>query len=738
MTSPATTPPACPVMPFRPLRAWRVAALILALSALGRAWAADRDAPPTPIREVKEEWHGVTVSDPYRWMENSQSPEWKSWIQQQGLHARKTLDRIPGRDSLRDQVAGWAESGPQLGPLQRLPAGKLIFTRIDAGSSGQKLVIKDGLEGAERVLLDTHQLTGEAGAFHIDFMTPSPDGKWLALGLSRHGSENSELRVLDLASGRFGGERIDRAGLNTAITWLPDSKGFFYNRLPGADAQGVKERFNKSVVYLHRLGQPIAQDVAVFGHGVNAKLPFQIADLPELRLSKGAPWMMVRVEHGDARERSFYTAPLARLQGAQTPWLRVIGPEDQVSEARLVGSRLIALSHKDAPRRRVWMRDLARPYLPDQVVMPEGPVALEEFWMNGADELVVRGLDGGLSRLWRVSLKPGGSAVPVPLPFDGLVGQVLPGDGALLARIESWIEPPRWLALQADGSWQDTGLLPAPVRGTSDFVVRRFEVKSHDGTLVPMTVVHRKDLPLRGQAPTILTGYGAYGISREPRFLGARLAWIERGGVWAVAHVRGGGEHGEAWHHGAWVPGGNKMNSVLDFIACAEELMRQNLTRPSRLGGIGGSAGGILIGDAITERPKLFAVAQSAVGVSDLLRMEFTPNGPPNVAELGTIKSPVQFREMLKVSPYHRVKDGTSYPAVLLTTGLQDPRVEPWMSGKMAARLQAATQSGKPVILRVDELGGHGIGATKQQTISELTDVFAFFLWQMGEPGLQP
>ncbi|MFG5408729.1 prolyl oligopeptidase family serine peptidase [Piscinibacter sakaiensis] len=239
-----------------------------------------------------------------------------------------------------------------------------------------------------------------------------------------------------------------------------------------------------------------------------------------------------------------------------------------------------------------------------------------------------------------------------------------------------------------------------------------------------------------GGRPTVVTGYGAYGISLEPRFSPTRLAWIERGGLAAVCHVRGGGELGEDWHRGGYIE--TKQNTIGDFIACAEWLVDQGWASPRTLAGTGGSAGGITIGGAITQRPELFAAAQSAVGVSDMLRMELTPNGAPNIAEFGTVTNPAHFRAMFAISPYHRIRDGVAYPAVIVTTGANDPRVDAWMPGKLAARLQAANPNGKPVLLRVDFDGGHGMGSSVTQQLDETADVWSFFLWQMGDPAFQP
>jgi prolyl oligopeptidase len=261
-------------------------------------------------------------------------------------------------------------------------------------------------------------------------------------------------------------------------------------------------------------------------------------------------------------------------------------------------------------------------------------------------------------------------------------------------------------------------------------------VASHDGVQVPLSIIHRKDLRLDGTNPTLLSGYGAYGHVTAMSFEPTSLAWLERGGVIAVAHVRGGGTFGKAWHHAG--RRSTKPNTWKDFIACAEYLIKAGYTRPDKLAGRGGSAGGILVGRAMTERPDLFAAMHIAVGCTDLLRMETTMNGPPNIPEFGTVTDKDLFLGLLAMSTLHQIKDGTKYPAVILTHGINDPRVEPWQSAKTTARLQATSASGKPVLFRVDYHSGHGIGSTRKQRQEERADVWSFILWQFGDPAFQP
>ena len=720
------------------LRAIRLAIVFAIASLLGSgAGAADTTAPPTPVGSVTDTYLGIVVLDPYRWMEDMKSAEWQAWLKAQAVHTDEVLARIPGRDAMRKRLVELADAGEIMGNVAQA-GGRLFYLKIEPGRSNRRLFMRVGTTGPEQLLLDPDKLPAENGHHNIDFYSPSPDGKRVAVGVSAGGSEASVLRVYDTVAKRFLPDTIDRAGLNTEIGWRPDNRSFFYNRLPAPGPDGKGEKYNKSAVYLHALGRDAARDPAVIGWGVHPERSFAVPDLPYVFTAAGSRWAMAVVLHGDAREVSVYVTPLAEVEGPATPWRRLIGPDEMVSRVALAGDAVFALSQMDASRGKLARYDLSRPGAAAAVVMPQGRVVLRGVYA-AKDAVYVRALDGGISRIYRAPLD-GSPITELALPFEGTVGDMMVStvrDGLML-RLEGWTRSPVIYRIDAKGKVTDTDLQKPIAINMSGIVAERVMVKSHDGVEVPLSILSRKDAPRDGSHPTIVTGYGAYGIALEPRFSTLRLGWLERDGVFAICNVRGGGEFGADWHNGGRVLTGTKQNTVSDFIACAEYLIAQGYTSRAKLAGTGRSAGGITIGGAITQQPELFAAAQSAVGMSDMLRMETTPNGAPNVAEFGTVANPEHFKVMYAISPYHRVKDGTRYPAVIVTTGANDPRVDAWLPGKMAARLQAATSSGKPVLLRVDFDGGHGMGSTKAQWTAEEADVWSFFLWQMGEPGFQP
>jgi prolyl oligopeptidase len=465
------------------------------------------------------------------------------------------------------------------------------------------------------------------------------------------------------------------------------------------------------------------------------------SDIPSLIVIPGTGQVVaIAAPGGIAPGFAAFAAELSKLDGRRTPWRRLFGKEDQVSRFDVHGDDLHLVTWKGTPRHRVIRTSLAHPDLTRaEELVPASDATLGDI-VASRDAIYVEASAGGTGRILRVPYGASRRPEELKLPLDGTV--VLMGghpdvDGVLVA-IAGWTRTPAIYGYDPrTGKLTDTGLRPSGRFGRpSNLVSEEVEVRSHDGTLVPLSIVHRRGLKLDGRTPTLLQGYGAYGFSTSPNFAPWDLAFYERGGVLAYAHVRGGGEHGEEWHLAGYQK--TKPNTWKDFIACAEYLIAKGYTSSKHLAGIGTSAGGILIGRALTERPDLFAAAIVRVGVLDMLRFEETENGAPNVAEFGSTQTEEGFRALLEMSAYHHVRQGISYPAVLLAHGLNDARVPAWSSTKMAARLAAATASGRPVLLRLDYETGHGQGATASHRREERADIFAFVLWQCGARAAVP
>ena len=713
---------------------------LLATALTGAAWAVQADTPPVaPVKPVTNTYWGQAIVDPYQWMENDKDPEFQGWMKGQNDYTRQALGKLPGKDALQKRIEALSSASTLV--YQVVTAGDYYFylKRSPTDDNG-KLYVRKGLKGAERLLVDPEKLGTKDVHYSIDYFVPSRDGRRLAYATSPGGSEDSTLGVLDVTTGKLLGEHITRARFGVTA-WAADGKSFFYNRLAQLPADAAPgDKYKKSMIYRHVIGQHVdgEGDKPELGFGLSPAVPVVPEENPILGYSAASPFAFAIVQKFVKREFAIYVAPYTSLDGAKTPWRKIADESDDIVDAAVHGNDIYLLTHQDASRFKVIRTSLVKPDLAHATtVIPAGDMVLTG--LGGAkDALYVKALDGGIGRLLRVPFD-GGKVAQARLPYDGAIAEFSTNEdkpGALL-KLTSWTQPQLWYAYDPKtGQATDTQLRPRSPVDYSNITSVEVKAKSADGTLVPLSIIYRKDLKMDGSNPTILEGYGSYGVTLDPGFDPALLAWLERGGVFAVAHVRGGGEYGEDWHLGGQKL--NKPNTVADFIACGEYLVQQHFTSPAKLAGQGGSAGGITVGGALTQRPDLFAAIIDNVGVSDNLRIELTPNGPPNVPEFGTVTTEDGFKGLYAMSAYHHVEAGKAYPAVLLTTGIHDPRVDSWQMAKMTARLQASSTSGKPILLRVDYDAGHGIGSTKSQGIAERADEWAFLLWQFGDKAFQP
>ena len=689
------------------------------------------------MHAVTDEYFGTKIVDSYRWLEDLKSPEVSAWMKAQNDYTRVVLDRVSGREKLRARIAQLDDTGVRVSSFQSY-GGRWFYLERAPGQDNQRLYTRDGSNAAERLLLDPETLTANGVHYSIDYYTPSPDGKLVAVGIAPGGSENAVLHVLDAATGKELGDHIDRAQFG-AIAWLPDNRSFFYNRLRKLGANEPRTSYYlNSRAYLHHLADDPDKDAPVFGNGLSSSISIGESDFPFIALPIASKYALAVDAHGVQNELTLYAAKVVDIHDAAAPWRKIADVPDDSTGFDIHGDHLYLVTHHDAPRFKVVRLNLADgTFQTAEVVMAPSEAVVVSVGV-AADAVYVQKLDGGIGRLFRIPFE-GGTATPVPLPFDGAIEELFTNaaEPGVYVRAASWTKSPVYLHYDPKTNQvADTKIVPPSPVDFSGIESEEVKAKAADGTLVPLSIVHKRGLKLDGSHPTLLHGYGSYGITYDPGFDPSSLAWLERGGVVAVAHIRGGGEYGEDWHNGGRKA--TKLNTITDFIACAQYLIDHKYTSPRHLAGEGTSAGGITIGGAITERPDLFAAALDNVGMSDDLRAELQVNGPANIPEFGTVKDEQGFHHLLSISGYHRVKDQTAYPAVLLTTGINDPRVDPWQMNKMTARLQAATSSGRPVLLRVDYDAGHGgIGATRTQHTNLLTDQYSFLLWQLGDPDFQ-
>jgi prolyl oligopeptidase len=687
--------------------------------------------------DVVEERFGLRAPDPYRWMEGGANAEFDAWLRSQGAYAAAYLARLPGRDNLyrRLRELGLGTSTPY--GLQ-LAGGRAFYFVLAEGEQLPRLCTR-GPDGKERTLVDPTSKGAKDSHSSINNFSPSPDGTLVAYNLSSGGSEVSAIHVLVVATGKELPDVIERIWGEFPASWLASGKGFFYTQMAGAAANA--DPMLNMRAFLHQLGQPVAKDTVVLTGAGSATMALAPEEFPGIGTQPDTDWLVASAGGAHANAR-FAVAPRAGLDtsgGAATNWRSVATYDDDVENVVIHGDRLYLQTYKNASNRRVVSVPLADPDLSKaRVEMAEDPDAPIVSIAGARDGLYVRQRVLGRARVWRLPWNAR-AAVTVPLPMEGWVADLVTDplrDGASFV-LNTWTAPDTYYRyLPSSGKAEPMGIATTTSADTSGIVAEEVEAVSADGTRVPLSILHRKDLVLDGSRPTLLRGYGAYGISASPSFSTERLAWLERGGVSAIAHVRGGGEKGERWH----IEGSHehKMNGIRDLIACAQYLVDKKYTSSSRLFVGGGSAGGILVGRALAERPDLFAAAHIAVGMVNPVRLLAAENGANQKVEFGDPDSEVGFRTLLEVDPYQHVSPGTAYPAVIFTVGLNDRRVAPWMTGKMAARLQTATTSGKPVLVRIDPDSGHGIGSSRDQEYAEIADVWSFFLAVGGDPAFVP
>jgi prolyl oligopeptidase len=705
------------------------------------ATAAAPAAPPVaPIREVVETLHGVAVKDPYRYFENIKEPEVQAWLKGQGVAARETLDRIELRDRLEARINELtAATGDVIRGIVRMPGDRIYYLKRAKGEQQFKLVMRVGLAGPERVLVDPEVDAKRTGVPHaINYFRPAWDNRHVAYGISGGGSEDASLHVLNVASGKTVGEAIPRVH-ETWVHWLPDSKSLTFNQLkkptPG---EPESETFLDSRVLWLRVGDPEKKARAIFGPTVTKGLGLARLDAGLVQFAPGSPWMIARTTDTTLPEGFLFVARVADIGKNKLAWKKISGYEDKITEVELKGNDLYFMTHANAPRKHVLKLDLRKPDLKRavEVAVPPRDTVLQDFSLT-RDALVAAIRTGTDIELRRY--KAGDVAgVPIPMPFKGAAAvhdEPAHGSNEVLYTLSGWTQLPRTFLLK-DSVSTDSGLrLNPPLPNLPEVEIVDVKVPSHDGAMVPMTLLYRKGLKRDGSNPTLLSAYGAYGRSDTAGFSPAYMVWIEQGGVLALPNVRGSGVYGDEWYRAGFKA--TKPNTWKDGVACAKYLIAEGYASAATMGVSGTSAGGIFVGRSVTSAPELFAAAIFNVGIMDAVRAEESANGITNISEYGSAKNATEFPALLEMSSYHHIRDNTAYPAVLLVHGMNDPRVDVWHSAKAAARLQAASTSGKPVLLRLDMQAGHGIGSTMKQQNALSADRFAFLLWQMGKTALK-
>ncbi|HYM08708.1 MAG TPA: prolyl oligopeptidase family serine peptidase [Terriglobales bacterium] len=710
-----------------------VAIFLMSLAALAQAPSLPQP-PATAKHPVTDEYQGVKVSDDYRWLENWDDPEVKQWSAAQNARSREYLDHLPARPAIV-QMLKQALSASSAAYYDLQFRGGTLFAMKYQPPQQQPMLVAlpsaDDPAGA-KVVFDPNASNAK-GSVAVDFYVPSQDGKYVAAALSENGSEDSSAHVFEVATGKELSDVVPRVNFATAggsLEWKADSSGFYYTRYPQGSERPPEDANFYQQVYFHRLGADPRQDTYVIGKDFP-----RIAEI-KLRASDDGQWLIAAVANGDGGEFAHY------VMDPSGHWTQVTHFSDGIVSVQPgPDAALYMLSRNNAPRGQILRLPLAHLDLADaKVIVPQssgsaadesGRASIEDI-APASGHIYVLDIVGGPSRIRVFDLQ--GHPLPAPpLPPVSAVYQMEPTRGGdVIFGVSTYLEPSAWYRYDAaTGKSIRTALFrTSPIHFDDTEVVREFAI-SKDGTRVPVNIIRRRGTRLDGSNPTLLEGYGGYGVSMKPFFLGAfTRAWLDQGGVYVIANLRGGAEYGEEWHQAGRLT--RKQNVFDDFIACAQHLIERKYTSPPHLAILGGSNGGLLMGAAFTQRPDLFRAVVSYVGIYDMLRVELDPNGAFNVTEFGTVKDPDQFKALYAYSPYHHVKDGMAYPAILFLTGENDHRVNPMQSRKMTARLQAATSSGHPTLLRTSSNAGHGIGTAVDEQIEEEADVLSFLFDQLG------
>ncbi len=680
----------------------------------------------TPKKPVTDEYQGVKVEDDYQWLENDADPGVKTWSNTQNKRTRAYLDKLPDRARTEKQLTEWyAKTSPSYSGLVARP-GILFALKFQPPKQQQMLVTlksPDDLR-SEKMVLDPNALDPK-GMTAIDWFAPSRDGKYVAISISKGGSEDGTLHIYETDTGKALPDSIVHVQYPTAggsAAWNADGTGIYYTRFPRSGERPDADLNFYQQVYFHKRGTVDSEDT----YSIGKDFP-RIAEI-KLEASRDGKYILATVANGDGGDFAHY------LLGPDGSWKQITQFSDQIKSVRLGrDNALYLLSRADAPRGKILRLPLDNPALANAKIIVPASDAVVQFLEPTGDGLYVADLLGGPSQIRRFGLDGKGEKI-VPIPEISAVTEMESlDDNSLLFRDVSYTEPAAWFHVTGNTAPERTALVNTSPVSFADIEVTREFATSKDGTKVPLNILRRKGTKLDGNNPTLLYGYGGYSVSMSPNFDFTRRLWFDRGGIYVVANIRGGGEFGEEWHKAGNLT--RKQNVFDDFAAAAEYLIKQKWTRSEKLATMGGSNGGLLMGAIITQHPDLMRAVVSAVGIYDMLRVELAPNGAFNVTEFGTVRDPEQFKALYAYSPYHHVVDQTKYPSILFMTGANDGRVAPYHSRKMSARLAEANISNNPILLRTSSSAGHGIGTALSERIKQQADIYSFLFAQLDMSG---
>ena len=710
--------------------------LFLSLAPVASLHAGPLAPPVSPPSNVIDSYAGVPVDDPYRHLEKIDSPDTRAWAAGQGQFAREALDRIPGLPALRQRIEELDRaSSDRITELQRIRGGQMFYLKRRPQDPAPKLYTRSAA-GIEKLVFEAESLKGASGKNHsINSYSVSPDGRHVAMVIAQQDAELGAIHILELASGKMVGARIERIWGELEPVWLPGGKEFLFVR-SGDPALA----YGKNQMFLRRVDGEAKDERPFIGYQIDSTFKSRDNDWLIVSTPASSPYVVLRAIDGLRSPARLFFMKRSEFGKPGAAWQSLAGEDDKARSFGHAGKWLYTRNYDTASRYRIMRRDLSRPDLPAVEVVPQQRGVIEHLGVakDGIYYVVRTGAVGELFMLAHGA--PVAKARKVSMPWQGTIAlaNTDPEVDGVVFTLEPWTMPMHMMSASlARPAPRDAGLIAQRGQGHDDVEAIETTCTARDGARVPISILMKKGLARDGGNSTILIGYAGYGRTETASFQPSRGAFLERGGILAIANPRGSGAYGEDWYRAGRAE--TKPNTWRDMIDCADMLVRERYTSPAKLGIRGGSMGGVLAGRALTERPDLFATALIQVGLLDAMRMmAVSQNGPNHVSEMGDAKTEAGARALLAMSSYHHVKDGTRYPAVILTTGMNDNRVDPWMSFKMAARLQAANAGDKPILLRIDEQGGHGVSSTAAQRNSLAADLFAFHLWQTGDPAFQP
>jgi prolyl oligopeptidase len=715
---------------------------LLAIAVFGAAQSAPLSAPVAPVKPVTDTYFGTPVVDPYRWMETS-TDDLMAYMKAENAVTVQALQPFAAQDAqILSELTKLSDTVDIVSNPSRV-LDRFFYLELPSGKSDYLLMTRAAGGGSSRLLLDPATLAEGGKHAAIDYYVPSPDGQYVAVGVSQGGSENSVLHVVETATGKLLTESISRAQ-EASPSWTDDGKGFYFARLqPMAPGAAASTKYDNERVYYHRLGTGEETDQPVFGPDITTDPQLPKNGNVFVSVVPGTGMIVAGQTSGVVE-----TPALWVRRSESSPWIQVVKHEDGMMDIALRGPRAFIRTKGGAngavSNGRVVSFDLSsETFAAARVVLPESNLILSARTGEGlacaSDALYVQGFRDGLGVVTRIPYGTESKGTELKLPLSGTVGG-LDADfrrpGITLSMV-GWTTPRLIYAYApASRSFADTHLQPLNPIDMSAIRSVEVQAKSADGTMVPLSILYKKGIVLDGSHPALLEAYGAYGYSISPFYASSFLPWLNRGGVFAFAHVRGGGEKGEAWHLAGMKT--TKQHTIDDFVASARYLIDDKYTSSEHLAIEGTSAGGIAVGGFLTQHPELVAAVLYRVGITDILRSEQRATGAENAFEYGSVKIEPEFRAMYAISPYAHVQDGFNYPAVMLETGANDPRVTSWMLTKMTARLQAANTSSNPILLRVDFDAGHGIGSNRTQALKLAADEYTFLGWRLGMNGFTP